>query len=198
MNNNTLAGWYSTNSGIKDYGGGILSLGPTDGGGDRALGAAGAVGGKVYIALRLQNLTTASISGVSVMFDGEEWYRRAQGNGPQVTSSLNFAFQGIWHTFCHESSFRTQLLIRSLALPLLIALKPSPTWWGILILTGAAVLSAELVNTSIELTIDRIHPQSDPIIKQAKDCAAGAVLMLSVASILVIMIFLWSHFWGTS
>jgi len=27
------------------------------------------------------------------MFDGEEWYRRAQGNGLQVTSSLNFAYQ---------------------------------------------------------------------------------------------------------
>jgi hypothetical protein len=93
VDNATLAGWYSTSIGIKDYGASILSLGADGGAGDRALGAAGALGGKAYFALRLQNLSSSSVSGVSVKFDGEQWYRRAQSNGPQTPSNLTFSYQ---------------------------------------------------------------------------------------------------------
>jgi diacylglycerol kinase len=54
----------------------------------------------------------------------------------------------------------------------------------ILLCTGL-VLSLEMINTSIEKLCDFTCKNSDPIIKQAKDVAAGAVLMASVISALI-------------
>ena len=48
---------------------------------------------------------------------------------------------------------------------------------ALLILTIALVISAELVNTAIERTVDLCCPQRNPLAKLAKDAAAGAVLV---------------------
>lgn len=96
---------------------------------------------------------------------------------------LSFAVGGILHAFRNEASFRTQLLGALAALILLVALRPEPIWWALLLITTAGVLSAELLNTALELVVDRLHPEQDPRIGLAKDCAAGAVLVLSLASL---------------
>lgn len=96
-----------------------------------------------------------------------------------------FAFCGIRTAFRSEKSFRTQIFFASVTLLVLIVLRPHPIWWGLLSLTVASVLAAELINTSLEAAIDRVHPQQHPMIAKAKDCAAGAVLVMSLASLLV-------------
>ncbi len=96
---------------------------------------------------------------------------------------LSFALAGIAQTARSEASFRTQLIGALAALSLLVILRPEPIWWALLALTTAGVLSAELLNTALELTLDRIHPEHDPRIGLAKDCAAGAVLVFSLASL---------------
>jgi diacylglycerol kinase (ATP) len=45
------------------------------------------------------------------------------------------------------------------------------------------VLGAELINTALERVLDRLHPDHHPVVKIAKDCAAGAVLVSSVAAL---------------
>lgn len=96
-----------------------------------------------------------------------------------------FAARGVRHALRSEASFRTQILGALAALALLIAARPAPIWWATLGLTTAGVLAAELMNTALELVVDRLHPESDPGIGMAKDCAAGAVLVLSAASLAV-------------
>lgn len=96
---------------------------------------------------------------------------------------LSFAIGGILHALATEVSFRTQVLGAFAALILLLITRPEPIWWAVLALTVAAVLSAELMNTALELVVDRLHPEQDPRIGRAKDCAAGAVLILSLASL---------------
>ena len=54
---------------------------------------------------------------------------------------------------------------------------------ALLILTIALVISAELVNTAIERTVDLCCPQRNPLAKLAKDAAAGAVLVNAIASV---------------
>ena len=45
------------------------------------------------------------------------------------------------------------------------------------------ILALELINTALELALDHLHPAQHPAIEAAKDCAAGAVLMLSITGI---------------
>ena len=54
---------------------------------------------------------------------------------------------------------------------------------ALLILTIALVISAELVNTAIERTVDLCCPQRNPLAKLAKDAAAGAVLIAAIMAI---------------
>ncbi len=96
---------------------------------------------------------------------------------------LSFAVSGIIRTARTEASFQTQLFGALAALVLLVVLRPEPLWWALMALTTAAVLSAELLNTALELVLDRLHPEHDPRIGLAKDCAAGAVLVFSLASL---------------
>jgi undecaprenol kinase len=98
---------------------------------------------------------------------------------------LHDAFLGIHHAWKAEPSFRTQVLGAVAALALLTASRAGPVWWALLALTTAGVLSFELMNTALELVMDRLHPEHDPQIGRAKDCAAGAVLVFSGASVVV-------------
>ncbi|WP_205543922.1 diacylglycerol kinase family protein [Rubrobacter indicoceani] len=56
---------------------------------------------------------------------------------------------------------------------------------ALLALTISAVFAAEMVNTAVEAVVDLASPERHPLAKTAKDCAAGAVLVLSVGAVVV-------------
>jgi undecaprenol kinase len=98
---------------------------------------------------------------------------------------LAFAIAGLRTAFRTEASFRTQCAGATFALLLLLILRPAPLWWAVLALSVAGVLAFELLNTSLEAALDHLHPERHPEVARAKDCAAGAVLVLSLASLIV-------------
>lgn len=57
--------------------------------------------------------------------------------------------------------------------------------WAVLLLTFAAVISAELFNTSIERLCDKVSPEKDEHIRRSKDTAAGAVLISAIFAVIV-------------
>jgi diacylglycerol kinase len=57
--------------------------------------------------------------------------------------------------------------------------------WGLLILAIGLVLCAEALNTAIELVVDLASPNWHELARDAKDVAAGAVLLSSVAAFAV-------------
>ncbi|MER2029144.1 MAG: diacylglycerol kinase family protein [Solibacillus sp.] len=63
--------------------------------------------------------------------------------------------------------------------------------WCIIILVIAFVIGTELINTAIERAVDLASPEIHPLAKQAKDVAAGAVLVFALASVIIgLLIFL--------
>ena len=62
----------------------------------------------------------------------------------------------------------------------------------LLLLTIGGVMSAELFNTSIENLCDKVSKEFHPLIKSAKDCAAGAVLILAIFAAVIGMILFWN------
>lgn len=103
---------------------------------------------------------------------------------------LGFAFNGVFVTFKNEPSFRWQILCGFSAYALLIFFRAEVMWWITFTITIALILSAELFNSALERAIDRLHPEKHSMIAEAKDCAAGAVLILSLASLVLLILFL--------
>jgi diacylglycerol kinase len=63
-----------------------------------------------------------------------------------------------------------------------IVLRFSALGWAVVVLAGALVFVAELLNTALEALVDLVSPQDHPLAKQAKDVAAAAVLAASVGA----------------
>ena len=57
--------------------------------------------------------------------------------------------------------------------------------WCLIVLACAAVWTAEALNTAVELLADATIKEFHPVIGQAKDVAAGAVLVTALASAII-------------
>ncbi|MBD5128707.1 MAG: diacylglycerol kinase family protein [Ruminococcaceae bacterium] len=64
--------------------------------------------------------------------------------------------------------------------------------WAILVMTCAAVLAFETVNTGIERLADKVTEENSHRIKLAKDCAAGAVLIAAIGAVAVGIALFWN------
>jgi len=98
---------------------------------------------------------------------------------------FGFAWAGIVSAWRREPSFRLQLAAFAALVLALIALRPAAIWWALCLAMALLVLAAELFNTALESLIDHLHPEMHPAIKTAKDCAAAAVLLVSLAALAV-------------
>ena len=62
-------------------------------------------------------------------------------------------------------------------------------WIGI-ILAIVVVWSAEALNTALEFLADAVNPSFHPLVENAKDVAAGAVLLAAIGAVVIgVMIF---------
>ena len=102
-----------------------------------------------------------------------------------LRARIGFAVAGWREAFARENSFRTQTRMAGAALVALLVLRPAPLWWALVGLTCALVLALELINSAVEAVIDLLHPGIHPSVRIAKDMLAGAVLMMSVAALIV-------------
>jgi len=98
---------------------------------------------------------------------------------------LAFACRGIRAAAAGEASIKSQLLIGLAAAAILAATRPPLVWVALCVLSAGAVLALELVNTALERLADRLHPENHLAIQTAKDCAAGAVLLASIAAAVI-------------
>ena len=105
-----------------------------------------------------------------------------------VARGFGYALAGIAWLTRSQRNARIQLGIGLAAVALGLWLGLSALEWAILALTIGLVLAAEAVNTAIEATVDLASPQWHTLARRAKDSAAGAVLLLAVASVVVGML----------
>lgn len=107
---------------------------------------------------------------------------------------LLFAIRGILRALKNESSLQIQSVCVLLLIVFCATVKPSAIWCALFILASTVVLSLELVNTSVESILDKLHPERHPDIGFAKDCLAGAVLISSIGAVLVFAAFIFSRY----
>ena len=108
-----------------------------------------------------------------------------------LRTSFYYAFQGIAYGFSSQRNFRIQLVIGAMAIGLGVLLGLKLEQLTIIIFAIALVLVLELINTAIEAAVDlAIGQRFHPLAQIAKDCAAGAVLISAIGSLLVAFLLL--------
>jgi undecaprenol kinase len=110
--------------------------------------------------------------------------QRRNGKG-NIMTSFKMALYGIAHALRHERNMKIHSVAALLVIILAAVLKVSFNDWMILLLLIALVISLELVNTAVERTVDLFTQERHPLAKQAKDTAAGAVLVMVIISVII-------------
>ena len=105
--------------------------------------------------------------------------------------SFGCAIKGFCGAVCDEGHLRFHLVAAVYVLVFSLFYHFSAAQTAALVVLIASVIAAELFNTAIENVCDAITKEQNEYIKRAKDISAGAVLVLSVAAVIVAVIFFW-------
>lgn len=92
-----------------------------------------------------------------------------------------------------ERNFQIETAAFFINLFLIFYLKLTTTDAVLIIIISSAVLAAEIFNTAIERICDIIQPEFDKRIGFIKDISAGAVLLLTVASVITGILIYWKY-----
>lgn len=105
--------------------------------------------------------------------------------------SFKFAFEGMVHSLRTEQNIRFHMLATVVVIITGVLTGLDKGEWIIILVLVGGMLSLELMNTAIERVVDLVSPGWQPLAKQAKDAAAGAVLVFAtISAIIGILIFL--------
>jgi diacylglycerol kinase (ATP) len=110
----------------------------------------------------------------------------------------------IWHAFFHscagladawrhESAFRQEVLLAAILVPVAFAAPVAPAERALLVGSVLLVMIVELLNTGVEVAIDRISYERHSLSKRAKDIGSAAVLVALVQLAMVWGLVLWPH-----
>lgn len=99
--------------------------------------------------------------------------------------ALRCALKGISYAFTTQRNLKIHLVFAIIAVVLGFVLNVSEAAWLAIVICIASVTSLEVVNTGIESVVDMASPEWHELAMRAKDCAAGAVLLASIASLVV-------------
>jgi diacylglycerol kinase (ATP) len=81
-----------------------------------------------------------------------------------------------------ERNIKVMLGGAAFAIVMGIVLRIGPTDWAVVAVCCGMVLAAELINTAIETVVDLVSPEFHPLAGRAKDIAAAASWLLSIAA----------------
>ena len=109
-------------------------------------------------------------------------HRGAALSVKRLRAAFSAAFTGVGAVWRTSGNFRLEVSLGVLALALALVLQT-----GVVpVLTMCAlVLSLELLNSGLEAAVDLASPELHPLAKDAKDAAAGAVLVAALVSVMV-------------
>ena len=99
--------------------------------------------------------------------------------------SFGYAFSGMRTLIISQPNARLHAAATAIVMAGAFLLGLSRIEWCIIILTVAAVWTAEALNTALEYLADAASPEFHPLVKKAKDVAAGGVLVTALGSVIV-------------
>lgn len=107
---------------------------------------------------------------------------------PGLTHALRatrIALQGLRAAWQHEDSFRQEVLVAAIAIPVAMLLPASSLGKAMMIASILLVLIVELLNSALEAAVDHTSLEQHPLAKRAKDIASAAVFLSIVNALAV-------------
>ena len=108
-------------------------------------------------------------------------------------NSLKYAIRGIKYVFNNERNFRWHIASSIAVLLLAFFFNCNLIEFALLIIAISFVLVAEMINSAIEYTWDKLEPQHHPVVGMIKDIMAGSVVVASVSAVLIGLIVVMAH-----
>ena len=123
---------------------------------------------------------------------------------PQHSDARPFQFTGRIRSFRHAIVGILRMIrcqhnawIHALATLIVLAaalfFRISAADWCWIILAISIVWTAEALNTAFEFLADAASPEFHPLVRDAKDVAAGAVLLTAIAASIIGVIIFWPY-----
>jgi undecaprenol kinase len=103
----------------------------------------------------------------------------------KYTDTFKFALSGIRVSFIKEKNLKFHFIFGLFVIVLGVIFNLTPTEWMFVLIAVLGMMVVEMINTSIERVVDLVTEQYHPLAKQAKDIAAGAVLIYAILSVLI-------------
>jgi diacylglycerol kinase (ATP) len=107
--------------------------------------------------------------------------------------SFRYAFRGIWLTLRTQHNAWIHAVATVIAIGAGVYFGLSRAEWCWIVLACASVWTAEALNTAFEFLADVTTKEFHPIVCQAKDVAAGAVLLTAIGAAIIGALTFWPH-----
>lgn len=105
--------------------------------------------------------------------------------------SVKNCLDGIGYVTKSEKNFKREIVLGIIALILSYILKIDKIEFIIVLTMICLVLTAEIINTAVERTVDLVTKEYHELARIAKDVSAGSVLVTSIFSLIIgIIIFI--------
>jgi diacylglycerol kinase (ATP) len=93
----------------------------------------------------------------------------------RLANAFRYSVAGTYAAFKHEDAFRQEVILSAALIPLAIYLGQTGIEQALMIASVLLVIIVELLNSSVEATVDRISVKRHKLSKRAKDIGSAAV-----------------------
>ena len=95
----------------------------------------------------------------------------------RLLNAFGYSMAGIKAAYQNEDAFRQEVIMAIVLIPLACYLGETRLEMALMIACVLLVIIVELINSSIEATVDRISLENHLLAKRAKDIGSAAVLL---------------------
>jgi diacylglycerol kinase (ATP) len=93
----------------------------------------------------------------------------------RLANAFSYSVAGTLAAFKHEDAFRQEVILSIILIPLAIYLGQTAIEQALMISSILLIIIVELLNSSVEATVDRISVKRHKLSKRAKDIGSAAV-----------------------
>ena len=109
----------------------------------------------------------------------------------RLVRATAYSLAGLRAAFRHEQAFRLEVLVLAFVIPAGLWLGKTGVQRALLIGSWCMVIVVELLNSAIEILVDRLWPEQNALAGRAKDTCSAAVfssILLSIAVWLLVLV----------
>lgn len=112
----------------------------------------------------------------------------------RIVSATFNSFEGLKAAWVNEAAFRQECLLMAVLVPAAFWVGQTAVEWVLLIGSCLLVLIVELLNSAVEVTVDRIGTERHALSGRAKDIGSAAVLVALLLLVIVWGLIGWASF----